>query len=57
VGEAQISTLHSNFFINHGQATATDIYALIGIARRTVAEKFGVHLELEIELVGEWSGR
>ena len=57
VGEAQISTLHSNFFINHGQATATDIYALIGLARRTVAEKFGVHLELEIELVGEWSGR
>jgi len=57
VGEAQISTLHSNFFINHGQATATDIYALIELARRTVAEKFGVHLELEIELVGEWSGR
>ncbi len=57
VGEAQISTLHSNFFINHGQATAADIYALIEMARRTVAEKFGVHLELEIELVGEWSGR
>ncbi|HEY5668849.1 MAG TPA: UDP-N-acetylmuramate dehydrogenase [Anaerolineales bacterium] len=57
VGDAQISTLHANFFINHGEATAADIYALIELAKRAVAEKFGVHLELEIELVGNWVGR
>jgi len=57
VGGAQISTLHANFFINHGQATAKEIYTLIEMARQGVAEKFGVKLELEIELIGEWSDR
>ncbi len=54
VGEAQISPLHANFFINQGKATAMDIYSLIQRARQAVAEKFGVNLELEIELIGEW---
>lgn len=54
IGDAQISPVHANFFVNLGNATATDIYALIQLARRTVAEKFGLKLELEIELVGEW---
>lgn len=54
IGEVEISSLHGNFFVNLGQATATDIYALIDLARRSVAEKFGVQLELEIELLGEW---
>jgi UDP-N-acetylmuramate dehydrogenase len=54
VGDAQISSLHANFFINQGNATAADFYALIQQARRAVASKFGVQLELEIELIGEW---
>ena len=54
VGQVEISSLHGNFFINQGQASATDIYALIELVRQTVAEKFGVQLELEIELIGEW---
>jgi UDP-N-acetylmuramate dehydrogenase len=54
VGGAEISALHGNFFINTGQATASDIYALIQLARQTVAEKFGVQLALEIELIGTW---
>jgi UDP-N-acetylmuramate dehydrogenase len=53
-GAAEISTLHGNFFINHGDATALDIYHLIDWARRTVYDRFGVQLELEIELVGSW---
>jgi UDP-N-acetylmuramate dehydrogenase len=57
VGDAQISTLHANFFINNGQATAADIHTLIEMARQRVAEKFGVNMELEIELVGEWLDR
>jgi len=55
VGDAEISPKHANFFINRGQATAKDIYELIKLVRRTVAEKFAVELELEIELVGEWN--
>ena len=54
IGDAQISTLHANFFINLGQAHAADVYELIRIARQAVFDKFGVSLELEIERIGEW---
>jgi UDP-N-acetylmuramate dehydrogenase len=54
VGDAQISPLHANFFLNLGNATAADFYALIQQAQRTVLDKFAVQLELEIELIGEW---
>jgi UDP-N-acetylmuramate dehydrogenase len=54
-GDAEISQLHANFFINHGKATATDIWELIQVAQRTVKEKFGISLDLEIELLGAWN--
>lgn len=54
LGGAQISTVHANFFINQGTATASDIFGLIQLARQQVSEKFGVELELEIDLVGDW---
>jgi UDP-N-acetylmuramate dehydrogenase len=54
IGDAQISELHGNFFLNHGGATADQVYALISQARQEVEEKFGVRLELEIEIIGEW---
>ncbi|MEW5871364.1 MAG: UDP-N-acetylmuramate dehydrogenase [Chloroflexota bacterium] len=54
MGGAEISNLHANFFTNQGQATASDVYALIQMAQQRVLEKFGVRLELEIELLGEW---
>ena len=54
VGDAEISTVHANFFINHGGATAADIGTLIRTARDTVAERFGTKLELEVELLGDW---
>ncbi len=54
IGNAQISPLHANFFLNLGDARAADVYALIQEARSAVGEHFGIELELEIELVGEW---
>ncbi len=54
VGDAEISTVHANFFVNHGRATAKDVKALIDVAQQRVREKFGIELELEIELLGEW---
>ncbi|CAG0971340.1 UDP-N-acetylmuramate dehydrogenase [Anaerolineales bacterium] len=54
VGNAEISTKHGNFFINHGETRASDVRELIDLTRNTVKQKFGVELELEIELVGEW---
>jgi UDP-N-acetylmuramate dehydrogenase len=56
IGGAEISPLHANFFINRGNASASDVYALIKKAQRVVADKYGIELELEIELVGEWDG-
>jgi UDP-N-acetylmuramate dehydrogenase len=54
VGDAEISTVHGNFFINHGHALATDVKVLIDLAQKEVLKKFGIELELEIELLGEW---
>ena len=54
IGNAEISTQHANFFINHGQTRAEDMKALIDLARNTVSEKFGINLELEVEIIGEW---
>lgn len=54
IGDAQISPLHANFFLNLGEARAQDVHALIRQAREKVAQQFGVQLELEIELVGDW---
>jgi len=53
-GGAAISTVHANFVVNQGGATAADVEALIDLARREVEAGTGVRLELEIELVGEW---
>lgn len=54
VGQAEISRKHANFIVNNGGATAAEIVHLIALARRTVRERFGVELELEVELRGEW---
>jgi UDP-N-acetylmuramate dehydrogenase len=54
IGNAEISPVHGNFFLNHGRTKAADIRALIELTQKTVKEKFGIALELEIELVGEW---
>jgi UDP-N-acetylmuramate dehydrogenase len=54
IGTAEISPVHANFFINHGQTKAEDVRALVNLAQMTVADKFGINLELEIELVGDW---
>ena len=54
IGDAEISSLHANFFINHGQASAAEVAALIHQARASVLAQFGVKLELEIQLIGNW---
>jgi len=56
IGNAQISPKHANFIVNLGGAKASDVKALIDLARERVFTEFGIELELEIELVGEWGG-
>lgn len=54
IGNAQVSPKHANFIVNLGAAKASDVKALIDLARERVLAEFGIELELEIELVGEW---
>lgn len=54
IGTAQVSEKHANFFLNVGDANATDYAALIDHVQACVYARFGVILELEIEKVGEW---
>lgn len=54
IGNAEVSPLHGNFFVNHGATRAEDIRKLVQLVQKTVKEKQGVELELEIEMVGEW---
>ena len=53
VGNVQVSEVHANFFVNVGGGTAREILALVELVREKVREKFGVELELEIQVVGE----
>jgi UDP-N-acetylmuramate dehydrogenase len=53
-GGAEISNLHANFFINSGSAKAADVRALMEKAQAAVQAKFGVRLEAEVELIGDW---
>ena len=54
IGRAQLSPRHANFIVNLGRARAADITALIALARQNVRERFGIELELEVEIRGEW---
>ena len=53
VGDAQISKKHCNFFINNGNANSSDIELLINKVKKTVSEKTGINLELEIKIIGD----
>lgn len=54
IGGVQISEMHANFLINSGDASAKDYWRMISMIKKTVQEKTGVALELEIELLGNW---
>ena len=57
IGNAEISPVHGNFFINHGATRAEDIRALIELVIKTVKEKQGVDLENEIGVAQRYSFR
>ena len=53
VGDAEISSLHANYIVNKGNASADDVLKLIDIARTAVFKEFGVELELEVKVLGD----
>ena len=54
IGGAEVSTVHANFIVNAGGATASDIKKLSEFVQSKVAEKFGIQLHREIILLGEF---
>lgn len=52
-GGASVSTLHANFIVNEGNATAADIEDLIARVRRVVARRHGIELVREVRIAGE----
>ncbi len=57
VGGVQVSDLHANFLVNPGgagAATAADFIALVRHIQTVVRQVYGVQLEPEIQLAGEW---
>ena len=51
-GGAAISEKHANFIVNMGDATAADVLYLIKLAKKYVAKRFYINLELEVKLIG-----
>ena len=56
-GDAEVSTLHCNFLINHGNATGDQIEALGEEVRAKVKTATGVELEWEIRRIGTPGGQ
>jgi UDP-N-acetylmuramate dehydrogenase len=56
VGGAQVSTMHCNFLINCGAASAADLETLGEEVKRRVFETSGVALEWEIKRIGVAAG-
>lgn len=54
VGDAQVSKKHAGFIVNLGNATASDIRALMDRVREEVKAASGVDLELEQVLLGDF---
>ena len=53
IGDASVSEKHANFIINHGNASAADIEAVIRYVQDTVAAVHKVTLRPEVRIVGE----
>jgi UDP-N-acetylmuramate dehydrogenase len=52
IGGAKISEQHANFIVNTGTATAQDVLDLIQFVKTTVYERYGIHLQTEVEIIG-----
>ena len=54
VGDAQVSEKHCGFVVNKGESTAADVLTLIKDVQETVLKQFGVKLEPEVKMIGEF---
>ncbi len=55
LGGAMVSPVHANFLVNTGTATAEEMYTLMRLVQARVEEIFGVRLEPEVQLLGDFA--
>lgn len=53
IGGAEVSTKHSGFIINKGEATANDITDLIKLVQKRVKKNSGIDLKTEVRIIGK----
>jgi UDP-N-acetylmuramate dehydrogenase len=51
-GGAEVSVVHANFIVNTGDATTSDVLALMMLMRQAVERMHGIRLEPEVKLLG-----
>ena len=56
IGGAMVSPIHGNFLVNTGEATSTDVEALIRAVRERVNQVHHIELELELRRLGHEHG-
>ena len=54
VGGAQVSEKHCGFVINKNNATAADVRQLMTDVQNKIREQFGVSLEPEVKMIGDF---
>jgi len=52
LGGAEVSTVHANFLVNRGGASAADFLALAARVKDAVRRQSGVELQEEVRIVG-----
>jgi UDP-N-acetylmuramate dehydrogenase len=52
IGGAKISEMHGNFIVNSGNATASDVLALIQYVKDTIYSLYEIKMETEVEIIG-----
>ncbi|MBF42086.1 MAG: UDP-N-acetylenolpyruvoylglucosamine reductase, partial [Gammaproteobacteria bacterium] len=54
IGGCSVSEKHANFIVNDKGATARDIETLINHIQNTVKDRFGIDLDTEVRIIGEY---
>jgi len=55
VGDVSVSERHANFFVAGSDATASDVFRLVGAVQKRIADATGIDLEPEVRFIGDFS--